>query len=141
MSESLVFLDQPPEEDEDFEGPARWVDGRRVPARPEDLAQAEIDAAMTLVGLVPSAVTNFQARAVLLQMPGPGDVGAMFDAIDAALLAGRDAGPEGRVAWQAWEYANEITRGGVLVQQMAAAFGLDDAALDALFRAAAGIEA
>ena len=77
---------------------------------------------------VPAAVTNFQARAVLMQM-------GLFDAVNAALQA------QGGMSWQAWEQANEFTRNGALLNQMAEQFGLTPAALDALFIAAAQIEA
>lgn len=83
---------------------------------------------------VPMEVTNFQARAVLLNMPGT--VGAtMLDDITMALQA------VGGQAWQAWEYANTISRGGVLVSQMAAQFGFSEEQLDDMFRQAAVIEA
>lgn len=84
---------------------------------------------------VPASVTNVQARAVLLGMPGPAGVGTMFDAIDAAL---REAGG---VEWQFWEYSNVFTRGGPLVNAMAAQFGITESDLDRLFIAAAEIEA
>lgn len=38
-----------------------------------------------------------------------------------------------------WEYATSVDRDSALVAQMGAALGLDDAALDALFTAAAGL--
>jgi len=82
----------------------------------------------------PLTVTNFQIRAALMAMPGPSG-GTMYDAVDAAVHA------QGGIALQAWEYANEVNRTGPLVQQMAAGFGFDEAALDALFIAAAGISA
>lgn len=77
---------------------------------------------------VPQEVTNFQARAALMQA-------GLFQAVDDALRAA------GGAAWQAWEYANVFTRGGTLVNGMAAQLGLTDAQLDDLFRAAALIEA
>lgn len=84
---------------------------------------------------VPAAVTNFQARAVLMGLPGPGGAGSLFDAVDAALRA------EGGPAWQAWEYANEFTRGGELLARMAEVFGLSAERLDELFLAASEVEA
>lgn len=87
---------------------------------------------------VPAEVTNFQARAVLLQTPGldPQQPDrTLFHDVDDALRA------QGGVAWQAWEYANTITRQGALVQAMAQQFGLTRAQLDALFVAGAAIEA
>ena len=86
--------------------------------------------------VAPETVTNFQLRAALMQMPAPsGAAGTLFSAVDAAVHA------QGGTAQQAWEYANDVNRTGPLVQQMAAAFGFDEAALDALFTAAAGISA
>ena len=82
----------------------------------------------------PDTATNFQIRAALMDMPGPSG-GTMYDAVNVAVHA------QGGVALQAWEYANEVNRSGPLVQQMAARFGFDEASLDALFIAAAGISA
>lgn len=73
-------------------------------------------------------------REIILRLPAPGG-GSMFAVVDAAVKA------EGGIAQQAWEYANEVNRAGPLVQQMAAGLGFDEAALDALFTAAAGISA
>jgi hypothetical protein len=89
---------------------------------------------------VPASVTNFQARAALMQMPGPGGT-SLFEAINAALLAGRDASPEGKFRWQAWEQANDFTRNGPTVNALAESFGVSQAELDTLFRAAAAVEA
>lgn len=86
------------------------------------------------VRVVPREVTNFQARAVMMGQPGPGGV-SLFAAVDAAVRA------EGGFAWQAWEYANTITREGALVTTMATQFGLSDDQLDELFIAAATVEA
>ena len=96
-------------------------------------ATADIPEAPAPQPCAPDTVTNFQLRAALMAMPAPG--GTMFDLVDAAVKT------EGGVALQAWEYANDVDRTGPLVQQMAAGFGFDEAALDALFTAAAGISA
>jgi len=89
-----------------------------------------------LLPAAPRTVTNFQLRAALLGMPAPGGAaGTLFAVVDAAVRA------QGGLALQAWEYANEVNRTGPLVQQMAAGFGFDEASLDALFIAAAGISA
>lgn len=91
---------------------------------------------------VPREVTNFQARAVLMQLPSPTGAASLFHDINAALLAGRDSGdPQGMMAWQAWEQANDFTRHGALVNSMAASFGLTEQQLDDLFIAASQIEA
>lgn len=78
---------------------------------------------------VPRVVTNFQARAALMQAD-------LFDTVNTAVMGGTDA-----LAKQAWEYANEITRDGALVNSLAAGLGLTAEQLDDLFRQAATIEA
>lgn len=90
---------------------------------------------------VPAYVTNFQARAALLQVPAPegSEAPTMFHHIDGVLRA-RQHDPEFAIAWQAWEFANEFYRHSATVQGLAAMFGLD-AMLDDLFRAASQIEA
>jgi hypothetical protein len=79
---------------------------------------------------VPSAVTNFQARAALL-------AAGLFDQVNDALLAQ----PVNSTARQAWEYANELTRNGTLVNSVSETLGLTSTQLDDLFRQAATIEA
>lgn len=86
---------------------------------------------------VPPAITNFQARAVLLAMASPTGVEGrtLFQDIDDTLRG------EGGVAWQAWEYANEITRDGELVSSLGQRLGMSPAQLDQLFIAAGSISA
>ena len=86
---------------------------------------------------VPPSITNFQARAVLMQMPSPtGQAGrTLFQDVDDALRA------EGGVAWQAWEYANDVTRDGPLVNSLGARLGMTPAQLDQLFITGSGISA
>jgi hypothetical protein len=88
---------------------------------------------------VPFEVTNFQARAVLLNIPSSSGVQGrtLFHDVDDAI---RSLGPTAP-AYQAWEYANTITRHGATVQTMATQFGLTEAQLDQMFRNAALIEA
>ena len=83
---------------------------------------------------VPAAVTNFQARAVMMATPMPGG-GSLFDAVDATLRA------EGGVRWQAWEQANEFVRNGMMINGMAADFGMTQADIDRLFIAASTVTA
>lgn len=90
---------------------------------------------------VPATVTNFQARAVLMQMASGAPGVSMFRVIDDALRAGRDASAEGAIAWQAWEQANDFYRDGALVNSMAGQFGLTGPQIDTLFRQAAAIVA
>lgn len=109
---------------------AEWIvgaDAVEVAYRLVDLTPAEIEAAKPPV---PVAVTNFQARAVLL-------AAGLFDQVDTAIKAQ----PQASAAYQAWEYANEITRNGTLVNSMAEMLGFTAAQLDDLFRQAATIEA
>lgn len=90
---------------------------------------------------VPAEVTNFQARAALLQLPAPpgSEAPTMLHHIDAFLRA-RQNDPEFALAWQAWEFANVFVRHGAAVTGLSAIFGLDQM-LDDLFRMAAQIEA
>lgn len=99
----------------------------RVTYRLRDMTEAEIDASKPPV---PQAVTNFQARAALLKA-------GLFDQVNGALLAL----PANSTARQAWEYANELTRNGTLVNSVSETLGLTAAQLDDLFRQAATIEA
>ena len=92
-----------------------------------DLTPDEIEA---LRPPVPATVTNFQARAALLNA-------GLFDRVNDALLAL----PANSTARQAWEYANDLTRNGTLVNSMAETLGLTATQLDDLFRHAATIEA
>jgi hypothetical protein len=77
---------------------------------------------------VPPMVTNFQCRAMLIQL-------GLFDTVDAEMQS------MGGVALQAWEYANTVDRRGALVTNMAAALGLSPDEVDDLFIEAAGIVA
>ncbi|MEL6746517.1 MAG: hypothetical protein AAFO79_01690 [Pseudomonadota bacterium] len=90
---------------------------------------------------VPQTVTMFQARAALMGLPSRNpDAPAgrtMFDDANDLIAA---LGPSS-LEFQAWEYGQEVTRGGNLVNSMAAQLSLSEADLDALFSAAAQIEA
>lgn len=77
---------------------------------------------------VPASVTNFQARAALI------DAG-LFDKADAAVRASGDAR-----AVQAWDYANNFYRASALIDAIGGALGLTAARTDDLFRAAELIE-
>jgi len=77
---------------------------------------------------VPAQVSAFQARAALL-------AAGHLAAAEAAVLAG------GAVVALAWEYATVFRRDSPTIAALASQIGLDDAALDALFIAAAGITA
>jgi hypothetical protein len=91
----------------------------------QEQAQA---AAQAAAAYVPPAVTMRQARLVLL---GAG----LLPKIDKA-IAGMPS-PHKEAATIEWEYSSEVKRDGALVQQLGAALGLDNAALDAMFKQAA----
>jgi hypothetical protein len=84
---------------------------------------------------VPPSITNFQARAVLMSLPGSSPDRTLFDDINEVLKS------EGGFAWQAWEQANEFTRNGLLVNDMGERFGLTQEELDQMFIQGARIEA
>ena len=90
---------------------------------------------------VPAKVTNFQARAVLMQTPSPTPGVSLFQFVDDALRAGKSASPEAALAWQAWEQANDFYRNGALVNNLGMQFGLTASQIDAMFRAAEKIDA
>jgi len=77
-----------------------------------------------------AVISPFQARAALAQ--------AGLLAQVEALMADPDAAPMAKLAWQ---YAQEFRRTSPTLLALASALGLDDAALDALFDAAATIAA
>ena len=139
----------PPAELEGFYVNVAWPKGQEAP----EFVAAKIDwfpGLRTFAGWnevqpepVPVSVTNAQARAVLLTMPGVTPGKTLFDDINEALTAGKEASAsfEQRMAWQFWEQANDFTRNGVLVNALAQQFGVSDADLDTLFREAAKITA
>lgn len=77
---------------------------------------------------VPTSASMRQARLALLQIGKLADVTAAINALPS---------PQKEAAQIEWEYATEVTRDSALMKQLAAAIGLDDAALDALFVQAA----
>lgn len=85
----------------------------------------------------PDVVSMFQAREALRRSPSPGG-GDLLDAVDAYIETRRLEQPTLALAW---EYATEVERRGAFVSALAKAFGLDDPALDALFRLAATVTA
>lgn len=89
---------------------------------------------------VPDRVTNFQARAVLMQTPTATPGVSLFRAIDDTLRAGKDTA-DGAIGWQAWEQANDFYRDGGLINTLGAQFGLTSGQIDALFRRAAAVVA
>lgn len=75
---------------------------------------------------VPSVVSMFQARAVLM-------AAGLYETVDAAMQQA------GGVNLIAWEYATEVRRDSPLVQAMAAELNLSSEQVDELFRQAAAI--
>ena len=97
---------------------------------------------------MPAEVTNWQARAVLRRTFLPdAPATSLFTRTDTLLRQARDATaglPESDprrtqadLQWQAWEQANVFSRSGALLSGIGARFGLSDAQVDDLFRAAA----
>lgn len=78
--------------------------------------------------VVPYSVTPFQAKAALLQA-------GLLDTVKAAIAA---ASP---IAQLAWSDATEFTRDSPTIAALSAQLGLSSAQVDALFVAAAAIEA
>lgn len=85
----------------------------------------------------PTSVSMFQAREAMRRRPA-GDGRSLLDAMDAYVDTHRLSQPTLALAW---EYATKVERDGVLVQSLAAALGMDDASLDALFQLADAIHA
>jgi len=83
--------------------------------------------------VVPREVTNFQARALLMNMPGSAAGRSLFQDVDDTLRA------VGGVEWQAWEYTTIFPRNSQLIATLGAQLGLTDAQLDQMFIAAAAI--
>lgn len=84
---------------------------------------------------VPHAITNFQARATLMQLPSATAGRTLFEDVDDAMHAA------GGTALQAWEYANEVYRDGALVASLGEQLALSPAEMDQLFITASGIVA
>ena len=83
--------------------------------------------------LIPREVTNFQARALLKNMPGSAEGRSLFDDVDDALRA------MGGIPWQAWEYTTTFPRDSALIAAIGAQLNLTNAQLDEMFVAASAI--
>jgi hypothetical protein len=83
--------------------------------------------------LIPREVTNFQARALLMNMPGSAAGRSLFDEVDDALRA------MGGIPWQAWEYTTTFPRESALIAAIGAQLNLTNAQLDEMFVAASAI--
>jgi hypothetical protein len=82
---------------------------------------------------VPHEVSNFQARALLMNMPGSTAGRSLFQDVDDKL---RELGG---VEWQAWKYTTIFPRNSQLIATLGAQLNLTDAQLDQMFLAAAAI--
>lgn len=78
----------------------------------------------------PQRVTMRQARLALLAAGLLDDVAAAIATLPS---------PQKEAAQIEWEYSQEVQRHNGVLLQLAPALGLDDAAIDALFAAAAGL--
>ncbi len=89
----------------------------------------------TLPTPIPESVTNAQARALLMQTPSPVNQDKMlFDDIDAYCKG------QGGIMLMAWDWVNEFTRDGTMVQQVLKGhFGMTDSQIDQMFISASSI--
>lgn len=85
----------------------------------------------------PQSVSMFQAREAMRRRRTD-EERSLLDAVDSYIDGQRLSQPTLALAW---EYATEVDRAGALVQALAGVFGIDEAALDELFRLAATIRA
>lgn len=109
----------------------KLVNGIEVEMSPEEEAAtlAEREAAAALV-IVPQTVTMRQARLALLNAGLLATVNSTVAAMEG------EAGDAARIEW---DYSSEVHRNRPLVLSLGQALGLDAAALDALFIAAAAL--
>lgn len=104
------------------------VNGVEVEMTPEEIAEFEASRIPTPL-VIPAEVSRFQAKAALA-------MAGLLDQANAAVAA------SGNVVLQlAWAEATEFKRNSPGINALAPALGLDDAALDQLFIAAAEIVA
>ena len=82
---------------------------------------------------VPATVTNYQARAVLVER-------GLFDKVDTALRSADMTVTANRIALQAWDYANGFSRNSAIVTAMAGVLGLSSDDVDGLFIAAEAVQ-
>jgi hypothetical protein len=100
--------------------------------------------------VVPSSVTNFQARCVMRSYR-MADGRSLFTTVDSDLRAAVEAAKdldefdpgrmEADVRWQAWEQANEYDRYGQVTSLLASKYEFDDPTTDELFIQASQVRA
>jgi hypothetical protein len=88
---------------------------------------------------VPEQVELFRARYVMAQTPNPHGAGTLLDAAIAAIAAIPNTA-ERTLATEGINRANALSRHGRLVTTIASTLGLDDSALDNLFREANALD-
>ena len=86
---------------------------------------------------IPTSVTNFQCRAVLMGMPSPSGVAGrtMFDDMNDAIKL------RGGLVLQFWKHVNDLDRTGSLIASLIAVLGMTSAQADALFIMASTLKA
>lgn len=82
--------------------------------------------------IVPSTVTNYQARTILIQR-------GLIAEVDAAIRGADQTVQANQIALAAWDYANTFNRTDPLISAMAQVLSLSSADVDALFIAAAAV--
>jgi hypothetical protein len=97
-------------------------------ATPAESAAIQAAAAEASMAQVPQEVSMRQARLALLARGVLGNVDAAIDSLPS---------PDREAARIEWDYSSVVARNSPLVTMMGAALGLDEAALDELFIAAA----
>lgn len=117
-------------------------DAQKAAETQRDAALAQVDALNAriaelqppTVNGVPQEVTMRQAQLALLAVKLP-DGSSLLDKVDATIAA--MTGDAGRAAQIVWSKSADVLRSNPLIAQLQGALGLDDAAIDALFVAAA----
>jgi hypothetical protein len=78
---------------------------------------------------VPASISMFQARAALLQTPGPSS-NTMLDVVNAYVTANASTNPALTLAW---EYSASVERKSVFVNSLMGVFGISPSEMDQLF--------
>ena len=81
---------------------------------------------------VPSSVSNYQARTLLIEL-------GLFSMVDKALRGADSSITANQIALTAWDYANDYYRNSAFVEAMGAVLNLSDKQIDDMFIAASKI--